>query len=333
MTTTDIKTVTANHLGEYGLFSTHTIARIANFAKKQATYKTYQDFFKAVGMPRPKLHSDARGRGVTYVDIPAQKLEKGVIVYHLPMANPLDENQLYQIATIAGVLPEYRIIAFGNPSGAPYAFKEQNLTLFQRLKIAFGHNYHDLVAAELDYLDTQRITKAYQVGYSFGAMKALVESLYAPEGLVRGIVAIEPVAHPRYKLQLLGDFERTLQPLGEYVNRTGLNTYFAARKAAEIVDYQKGLRRQINIAIGLMLSRIDFITVLKQVLQRQPQASASVAWATKSELGNDAHLSTVLTAMQKNGAPIKTFRLKDDTHAALNDIHLLAAIMYQSLHA
>lgn len=328
-----IATRTADRLAEYGLFSRSTIDVVASFAEQQAAYLTYQDFFRAVGMTEVKFHTDKKGRGASYVDIPASKKEKGVIVWHLPMGNPLDPNQLYQAASIAGVLSEYRIIAFGNPSGKPYNFKAQNLNPKDRASIAFSSKRKVLVAAELDYLASQNITSMYQVGYSYGALKALIESLYAPKGSVEGIVTIEPVAHPRYAIQLLGDFTRSFVPLGKYVNRTELQTFFDARKdSANLVAYSAGLKRLINIAIGYMLSKVDFIPLLKQVMAHQPEARVTIAWASKSELGNDAHLSTVLDAMQKEGAPVSPVRLTDDTHAVANDVHVTAAILLEALY-
>lgn len=329
----DIKTVTADRLSRYGLFSKKTINKVATFATKQALYPTYQDFFQAVGMTEVKFHTDKKGRGASYVDIPAAKKQKGVIVWHLPMGNPLDPNQLYQIASMAGVLSEYRIIAFGNPSGKPYNFKAQNLTLKDRIRIAFSSKRRVLVAAELDYLASQSITSMYQVGYSYGALKALIESLYAPEGSVEGIVTIEPVAHPRYAIQLLGDFTRSFVPLGKYVDRTELQTFFDARKdSANLVAYSAGLKRLINIAIGYMLSKVDFIPLLTQVMARQPDAQATIAWASKSELGNDAHLSTVLDAMRETDALVRPVRLVGDTHAVANDVHVTAAILLEALN-
>lgn len=332
MTEIDIKTATADRLGRYGLFSKETIDRVATLADAQAAYPTYQDFFHSVGMHEVKFHTDKKGRGVSYVDIPARETEKGVIVYHLPMANPLDPNQLYQVATVASILSEYRIIAFGNPAGKPYSFKKQNLRLKDRLAIAFTTRRRVLVAAELDYLASQTITSMYQVGYSYGALKALLESSYAPAGSLKGIYTLEPVAHPRYPQQLAADFGRTMKPLGDYVNRTELKTFLDARKdSANMVDYTKGLTRQINIAIGYMLSRVDFLALLKKVLLRHPDAKAWVAWASKSELGNDAHLSTALEALERGGVPVKALRLEGDTHAVANDVHLTAALLYEAL--
>lgn len=334
MASDDISARTADRLARYDLFSKETIAHVAALAQVQASYPTYQDFFHSVGMNEVKFHTDKKGRGVSYVDIPAREIEKGVIVYHLPMANPLDPNQLYQVATVASALPAYRIIAFGNPAGKPYNFKEQNLRFKDRLAITFTTKRRVLVAAELDYLASKNITSMYQVGYSYGALKALLESNYAPAGSLKGIYTLEPVAHPRYPQQLAADFGRTMKPLGDYVNRTELKTFLDARKdSANMVDYTKGLTRQINVAIGYMLSRVDFLSLLNQVLARHPDAKAWVAWASKSELGNDAHLSTRLDALHQENPNIQGYRLEGDAHAVANDVHLTAALLYEALRS
>lgn len=326
---------TSERLASYGIFSDDTIKLVATFAKKQASFETYQDFLQFVGVPEPKLHSMNKKTAVPYIDIPAKaKKPKGVIVFHLPMANPLDPNQLYQVATIAGVNKDYRVIAFGNPSGKPFAFKGQNLSLKRRSSVAFTNDLKPLVEAELDYLQQQGINHCYQVGYSFGAHKALIESLYMEPGTVDGIVVIEPVAHKRPPFQLLRDFQRTLEPLGRYVDRTELKTFIEARTdSARLLAFGLGMSRPINLSIGWMLARVDFIGLVKKVLQQQPQAKLTVSWASKSELGNDAHLSTVFKSKELQNTAVRTVRLQGDTHAVANDVHLTAAIIREALQA
>ena len=325
---------TAQRLATYGLFSPKVIKRVARFAERQASYPTYQAFFAAVGVPqKPQLFVDEQGRGVSYIDVAARtKSTKGVIIFHLPMGNPLDSNQLYQVATIAGVLPGYRVVAFGNPSAAPYNFKQQNLRLKDRLAVAFTKRRRVLVAAELAYLESQDITSAYQVGYSYGALKALLESLYAPKDAMKGLVVIEPVAHPRPALRLVRDFQRTLEPLDRYVERTGLRTFLDARAAtAQTVQYTKGLRRHINLAIGFMLSKVDLVSLLRQVAACHAATPITVAWASKSELGDDRYLADALELLRQEGVDITPLRLKDDAHAVANVLHVAAALGAQAV--
>lgn len=333
MMKTDIYSKTAQRLGGYEFFSKTVIRTISELAARQAKHEHYQDFLKEAGIGEPILFVSDNNAGVSLVDIASQTMEQGTIVLHLPMANPLDENQLYHVATVAASNPEYRVIAFGNPSGKPYKFHQQNLNVFQLFGIAFTGNLKPLVSAELAYLRSQNITKAHHVGYSYGAHKALIESLYSDSGEVHSITLIDPVAHPRGFKQLIHDFKNTFHPLGEYVKRTGIPSYLEARKAAtETRHHDHALKRPINIAIGAMLRRVDLIRLFEKVLRQQPGMKATVAWAVESELGNNAHMKVSMHRLKYNEHyDIRAMPLKDDKHALGNDIHLYATIIKDSL--
>lgn len=326
---------TLKRLQEYGVFSIETSTLVAEVAKQQSTHSTYRELFKALGMPKPRLFVDEKGRGVPVIDIPAQQkitAKQPVIAMHLPMANPLDPNQLYQIATVAMVNPSYRIIAFGNPSAKPYFYREQNQTFIDRFKIAFTKNKQALVKAELEYLDAQKIDSVYHIGYSYGAHKALLATQYAQKAIVEGVAVVDPVAHPRGLRQLLGDFQRTFNELGKYADRTGQELYLKAR-ADSGTEGSPNARfyRQINIAIGLMLSRLDFIGLVKKLLSTNEKLKISVSWSVKSELGNNAHLSTVLDKLKRDTGRVAMYPLEDDYHAVANDVYLHAALIREAL--
>lgn len=327
---------TVKRLTAYNLFDTQCIEEVARLAQEQSQFETYQQFFKSVDVPlEPTLFIAANGRGVPLVDIDARESkEKGVLVVHLPMGNSLDANQLYQIATLALAFPAHRIIAFGNPSGKPLAYKQENLSFVEWLRVAFTKKLRGLVSAELEYLTSQNIQNASHVGYSYGAHKALLCAYYADSTQVSKVMLVDPVAHPRYRRQLLKDFSSTFEPLGKYVNRTELQSYFDARAdAAEQVKHSQGIRRPVNIAIGLMLARIDFISWVTATLSKHPKLRAAVAWGSKSELGNDAHMKASLhnLAYETAKGRVKMLRLQGDAHAFPNDVHLYAAIVLQSL--
>ena len=333
MVRTALFTKTKERLDSYGLFSTNTINTVAKVAEAQGKVSSYKEYFHLLQIPKPKLHLMKHGWGVPVVDIPPrEKGEGSVIVMHLPMSNPLDENQLYHIATVAACLPTYRLIGFGNPSGKPYKFRAQNRGPGGLFAIAFTKRRSSLVAPEIDYLREQGVEAAHHVGYSYGAHKALIESSYLESNEVTSVTLIDPVAHPRSLRQLIGDFQSTFAPMGKYVNRTEVQSYFEARAAAAKTKHHKGaLRRPISIAIGILMARLDFIPFLKSVSEKHPKAQFAVAWGSKSELGNDAHMSTSLAVLAKGGVRMKSLRLKDDSHALANDIHLQAAIIYDAI--
>lgn len=329
----DIYTRTQKRLVEYGFFSKETVKKVADVAVQQIEYRRYQDYLASVGVPEVQLHTANDGGGVPVVDIPAKAPRRqGVLVVHLPMGNPLDSNQLFQVATIAAANPEYRVISFGNPSGGPFAFRQQNLTALKRQGIASGRKVAPLVAAELDYLKAQGIRRVVHAGYSYGALKATLASSVEADVVVEGLVCIEPVAHPRSIVQLVGDFLRTDAALNKYVNRSGIPVFIDARKhAVKGRHYTRGLIRPINIAVAYLLARIDFIPLFKNVLAKWPKLHAMVVWAGKSELGNDAHMKANFHGISHNNPRVHTMRLTDDVHAFANDIHLHAAIICEAL--
>lgn len=323
-------------LEKYGVFAPETLDFAARQTELLTQYDTYQELFSAVDVPlKPHVFMDAQDRGVPVVDI-ASRTEKqdGVLVVYLPMGNSLDTNQLYQIAALAHAFDSYRIIAFGNPSGKPYAYREQNLRLADWLRVVLTKHRRAVVSTECAYLEAQEIRDAYHVGYSFGALKALLMARYGQPDEVKKLVLLDPVAHSRGLKQLLGDFKNTFKPLGEYVNRTELQTFLDARDdAAALVKYTAGLYRPVNIAIGIMLARVDFISLLKTVLQRLPKLAVTVAWGTKSELGNDAHLKANLHVLAHEEAKgrVEALRLTGDTHAFANDLALYTAIVHDAV--
>lgn len=324
---------TAKRLREYYAFSDETINAVAKFAETQASYKTYQDFFETVGMPEAKIHRIGKKQGAVVIDIIPKKLAKRAIVMHLPMGNPLDPNQQYQVATIAGLFPDARVIAFGNPSGGKYSHVEHDLTVLQKLGIAAGANVKPLVAAELDYLKTQGIKNAYFAGYSYGALKALVSAKYVEEGMVQGVITVELVSHPRSPLKLVNDFKQTLEPLGSYVQATQLTTFQAARDTSiGGRDYHKSLRRSINLSIGSLISRMNALKLAQQLLRRKPNLQLTMAWGSKSELVDDVRMVQAID--QINVAfpgRVKGIQLYEHKHGLANDVHLHAAIIHEAL--
>lgn len=328
-----IFTATSQRLKGYHLFSNEVIREVAQCAESQAGV-SYQDWFKQIGLPKVKLYTTKRGRTVPYITIAARNKSTKTLVINLPMGNSLDASQLYQLATIAAVIPECTIVAFGNPSGKPFHFKRQKLSLKELFEVAFTSRRRAVVASELEYIDKHVKGDVYYAGYSYGALKALLEATYTTDTRLKGIILVDPVAHPRYRRQLLENFIATLKPMGEYVDRTGIDGYFAARKdAAETVNYNAGLRRPINIAIGMMLAKADFAQLFEAVLQRRPSLYATVAWASKSELGNDAHMGVTSHRLSHEYPHVQAMRLDGDKHSVANDIHLHAAIIREALNA
>src|SRR5437870_2644850 len=119
----DIAEATAERLSNYYPFSTETIDTVSEFAGRQSRFHSYADFLQAVGLDQSQIVKPHKDMGhIHIVDRQPDEYDPAeALVFHLPMANPLDPNQLYQLGTIAGVSPNSRLIAAGNP-GAPPRF-------------------------------------------------------------------------------------------------------------------------------------------------------------------------------------------------------------------
>lgn len=330
----DIYRATKKRLNGYAVFSEDTIEAVAQVAKCQAEYKTYQDFFAQIGVGTPFVHTVSKYIGVPVVEIAARKKAVGTVVIHLPMSNPLDENMLYHAATVAATLPEYQVIVFGNPSGAPYHYRQQTGTLVGNVALAFTKRRRALVAAEIDYLRSRGIKNAHHVGYSFGAHKAAIECSYLAEDEVASLTCLDPVSHPRRIRQLIKDFKATFAPMGTYVQRTGIQTYFDARaEAAKTRHHDKALRRPVVLALGVLMARFNLLTHIRTLLRARSSLVFTAAWGGKSELSDDARMSGSLEDMRHTyKGRVYSLRLRDDKHAFGNDIHLYAAVICESVH-
>lgn len=325
---------TKKRLAELHDFSSETLEWVAKRAQWQQSHKSYRDLFEAIGVPGVQTFVAENGDGVPYVDVPARKKpQAGVLVVHTTMGNPLDANQLYQIAVIADTNPAYRVVGFGNPSGKPFYVAEQSLSFAKWWKIAFTKDARPLFHAELAYLKKQGINDFVQIGYSYGALKAVLESQYTPKGSIKKLILIDPVSHPRNPIRLAKDFSRTYQPLGEYVNRVESATYHAARgDAAKIRDYFGTLIRPVNIAIGLLLARSSISKQLGITLGRNPGASAFVAWGSKSELTSHGDFGAELrNTLGPKASRLKTITLEGEKHAFANDLYVHAALIRDAL--
>lgn len=330
----DLYTITKHRLEALKVFNATVIEHVAQFAKTQDNYSSYQDYFRAMGVEKVTVHRTADGSGVPVIDIPPRGAKKGTLVVHIAMANSLDENQLYQLATLAGINPEYRIIGFGNPSSDRYYVKEQDLSWNKLLSIVFRKRPYALIAAELDYLAVHNIHHHYQIGYSFGALKAAIESSYIDSEYLRGLLLIDPSARPRSPMRLWKDFSRTYGPLGKYVNSAELELYHQARgAAAKDRTYKRAFLRPINIANALLVARSRVLAILQYVRRTHPTAKMAIAWGTASELGDDRYMRDSLEKINAtlDAKPVVPIRLPDLEHAFANDVHIYAAIVRQFL--
>lgn len=322
---------TAERLENYNAFSTEVIEEITDFAERQVDFGSYQEFFDYVRAGEPRIIEMDGYKPVSVLDIrPAEHDPEEAILYHLPMGNPLDPNQIYQIATIAGTNPNKRIIATGNPSGPGYGYGL--LDLRQRDRVA-NFDLRPVIEPVLRYADEQGISRSHQVGYSYGSDKAAEAAVHADHE-VENIVALEPVLGGRNLARLGLDFASTAKELDRYVKASELPTFEAARKeSVGAVGFNLGLLRLSNFAIARALAKGQFDVRLDNALERQNTARATVIWGSESEMAVDGLCTAVCADLTRTYGEhrVRGIRLLGQKHALANDVHLQAAIVRESL--
>lgn len=317
----------------YYPFTPEVIEHVADVAEWQNSFDTYGDFFGAIGIEEPKRVTFDGYHPSEFIDIrQPDESPNEALVYHLPMASPLDPNQLYQIATIVEANPGNRVIAMGNPSGP--GFDSGVLNHEQRKKVGSG-NLYPVVEPLLKYLDQEKVTKVRHVGYSYGADLLAVAAAHGDQEVDRAVV-IEPASVKHRNLAKLAiNFHSTDKEVSRYVNASDLETFEQARgESVRSPTYIIGIMRLSNIAVARSLAKGGFQDRLDQAIEAQPGMSTTLAWGTSSELAISGLVSVYGYCRARELAPgrLIPMPLKDQKHALANDVHLQAAIIRQGLN-
>lgn len=300
-------------------FSTETTDVVAELAGRQARLgNDYQRMFDMAGGMMLYKYAATNAQGVSVVEFGGRDAESSV-VYHLPMGNDLDENQIYTIGTIAAANPTVRFVAMGNPSG--YDWEHGGVALSKLRKLAAG-DFNPLLEPVYKWAKDMKADELSHVGYSFGADLAS-QAAASGEHAVKTLVAIEPVVGQRRLISLGRDFMKTADVLQPYVDAVQLPSYEAARRmSVSDAAFALGLLRATNVAIAMGLAKGLFPHRLTEArTKRYPDMSATVAWGSESEL----------TDIERFPTGVEQWRLKEQRHALGNDIHLQAAIVREAL--
>ena len=328
---------TAERLQSYYPFDQEVIDTVAEVADRQRTFSSYDNFFSSIGVGTPQQYEYGGFEPTDIVDIrPKEHDPKSAMLIHLAMANPLDPNQLFQIGTIAAANPNTRIIAAGNPSGGNYKSGHLNWTQVDHVKR--GHLW-PTVAPLLRYAERNRIESADNVGYSYGVDRAIAAINHPSAFETENLVLIEPASAKR---RLLGSlslglaFLRSNGALGTYTKAPGLEIFDEARhdpESMKMIPYLRGLLYPTNRAIAKYIADGHFEPTLRSAIENEPWMATTVAWGTKSELGNDYRMEKLTIELEEDYGPqrIRPIRIKDARHALANDVHLQAAIVNQAL--
>lgn len=320
--------------GYYQSFDLDIVHGVAEVAARQASFDSYQRYFDYVGLPLTDIYRyQGRSKPIQLIDVRRSE-EDGTLFVHLPMANPLDPNQLFQVATIADANREKRVIATGNPSGGGYRSGHLSWKQLRAVGNVLQPELGALVETEERYLDDpkHRVEAINHVGYSYGALKAAVAASRTYRQ-VESLTAIEPVIGKRTLVGLIFDFIKTDQALDRYVAAAQTPIYEAAKKdGIGMAGFVRGLGRLTNIAIGISLAKVDIEEHIETTLIRHDDAHATLAWGSDSELARDegalALSSRLFKCYESRFRPV---RLDGQRHALANDPHLHAALVTQGL--
>lgn len=316
----------ASRLTEYYQFDSGVIEQVTDVAEHQRSFNDYSEMFDYAGVTAQS--------GSSILDISPRgdyDREKALLV-HLSMANPLDTNVLFQVASVAMMFPDRRIVAAANPSG--WGFKNNVLTSEKRRQVSKG-NFFPVVENVVRYLESDGVEEVTQVGGSYGVDLALATT-NADAFQVKKQLLVEPASVVSRSLIKLGsDFGSTDKALSRYVDATDIEIFKDARKdAVSIANYGLGLLRLTNIAVARGISKGNFESQLTRSLSddRTYAPDTTVAWGSESELCEDiAIIDAVFNARTESRKDILKVRLDGQKHALKNDLHLFGALALTAL--
>jgi hypothetical protein len=322
---------TVTRLEGYFPFAPEIIDHVGEVAERQAVM-SHSEFMASVGAHEVKPFSPDGRTIIEVLDIlPENADPKAAMMIHLAMANPLDANQRYQIATVAAANADRRIIATGNPSAFGYASGVLNRR--QRRLVALG-DFRPTVEALLKYTEQEKIERVDQIGYSYGVDKAVAVARYDAFE-VPHTVAIEPASVVQRGVMKLGlTFGSTAKALKGYVNANELPAFLAAREESiGGMEYNSGLLRLTNIATARGIAKGGFEMDLDEAMVVQDSMKTILAWGSESELAPDNVMVRLAQTFADNYGPhrVEAIRLPGQKHALANDVHLQAAIVAHAL--
>lgn len=321
---------TSERLHSYQSFDQAVIEKVAQVAERQAVM-SYEAFFEACELQGTVKLSYAGYAPVEILDInPDGSEDKPTLMVHLPMTNPLDPNNLYQIATLSACLPNTRILASGNPT---HGYNFGILNRQQRTQVARG-DFRPTVEPLMKYAESQKLSDINQYGYSYGADKAVTAAATTAYN-VEKLVTLEPASVVgRSIVKLALDFGSSSKHLDKYVSANKLPAFNAARKdSVGMLDYYLGLMKLTNIAVARGLSDGKFEDRLQDAFISQSKMETLLAWGTDSELASNSAMDAINNRMiAKYGFNrVRALRLIRQTHALANDLALQAAVVLTSI--
>lgn len=258
-------------------------------------------------------------------------------LYHLAMATSIDANRTMHAIRLFGADPTERLIVVGNPAGPGHG--AGTVTMRQAFETVRKHDLRHFSQPALRYLGEVGISSADEIGYSYGADKALATSRLAPEYGIEtpnGVFIESASSIKRNPLVLTHAFSRSLAPQRSYIDQTGSDAYInihdTAGKAG-LLMYAAGIARLSNIAIGCVLANSGYDERLEALAKEQPETAITVGWGSASELADDEVMAELTARLSGKYRNVRAMRLEGMHHAGDDDIDLSAAMVLQALRS
>ncbi|HSH55985.1 MAG TPA: hypothetical protein VK983_04120, partial [Candidatus Limnocylindrales bacterium] len=301
---------TQERLRQYYPFTEEIVGQVADAALRQ-NRKSFQELADQYGIADgPQIVEAADGKHTLEVlsVIPQQDYDASTArVYHTPMANPVSPNMAMRALRLFGSDPSVQLLVIGNPSIPGHGAGKT--TLKESLAMMRSGSLEACVAPVVSYLGKRAITKTQQLGYSYGADKAVATTRHASDrgiGVTHGVY-IEPASAVKRRMPALAKaFSETNEPMARYIQQTESEPYSKVREqdsALGLVGYAAGLLRVSNIAIATTIKQGGFIQRVDEAMKSQEDLEVTVGWGSLSELAPDDAMTQVVAELQsKYGA-------------------------------
>ncbi len=322
---------TSSRLHAYGVFSADIIDHVSESIDRISRLSGFGLFFDVVDIDESMVQNSG------ILDIkPKNYDESSAMVIHLPMANPLDGNQVYQIATISRMFPGRRVIAAANPSGINKS-RNQLWSPQDRALVSQG-DFRFATPALEHYLTDQKNVKQCsdlridQIGSSLGADLAVGFALREIAQVDKQLLVEPASATKRSVLNLAKTFSSTNTALDTYVESNRLATFERVRAKQGISDlrYAIGLLRLSNIALTRGIASGVFGDNLETLLRTYDNApDTTVMWGTDTEFGSATLESELNRVEQRANTQIGRIMVQGGKHAMVNDLALMSAAALQ----
>jgi len=256
-------------------------------------------------------------------------------VLHTPMATPIDQSVAMRAIRLFGADPSRQLIVVGSPGaiGRPAG----RLTTREARRVWNG-DFTPTVTPTIRMLGGMGITSAHQVGYSYGADKAVAATkVAAANGIATPTQVLMESAATRNNglFKLLSRFQSSGEHLQRYVEESDSPALLEARKLADtgLPRYVGGLLRISNLAIARSLSTASFGGRVEDSMMRNGGVHSVIAWGGKSELADDAYMHEVVDELRWEYGDNRVSKIvvPEMHHAGGDNINLHAAIVLEGL--